>query len=726
MASPVSRDIFGGEVQYFRLDPRYWDTVLRRFKDTGLRGVTTYVQWGTHLIGEPDKKNPAGILDFEGKTDPRLNLKKFLDLVEKHELLLSFRCGPFCCNEMAYGGYPKSLVCGDPSLMVWDYQNRATQGYWIGKKEGSQPSYLHPKYLQSVAHWFDAVDPFVVPRLRKVDSKGNTTGFITMMNLDNEISYIVKDSFLDSDYNPVNVERGGFYHQFLTEKYGSAKALSGAYGKKISAIEEVAPPREVPGVVGRDVAWYLDWVEFKQWVMCKYIVTLRNMHEERGIHNSDAFRFMTNFNPHLPEGVPTRMPAFEEAVSSKTGKGLVGYDFYRGVFMSYSGYHSMARVLKLMNASVEYTWSAEFMSGTWMKVLNGRVSDDHMKFMARCALAQGCKSISWFMFHDRDCWGDAPVSSHGHPRPSLDVLTQTPSMLFGKVKDWDALVPQTDVGIVYELTQHRHTSIGDPMPCNDNDNHVGKPAIEGTEAGKASKEYYGLFRLVEQAGVQAGVIDVDHEPKTLAKRLSKHPIVFIPGSPIVAKETSIALKKYVADGGTLVVSGPWPSVDQTGRPLAFLGLESPEPTEGKPLTVVLGKGAVVWHRDWLVQEEAEQESLASLSFVRSLINEHVATPAVRLEAESEVSYVDWQKGGGHAVYNQPRLLASAILHESPKGDERLLFVLNHYPEAARFVVTLGKPASKLIDLDTDDVITLKNNRATVDVDRKFGCVYRVE
>jgi len=143
--NPVSREIFGAEIQYFRTDPKYWPILIQRLKDTGLRCVTTYVQWGTHLVGAPDQQHPAGRLDFEGKTHPRLNLMKFLDLVQESGLNLNFRCGPFSCNEMVHGGYPPWLVLGDPNMMVWDYQNRTTQGYWIGKKEGSQPSYLHPE-----------------------------------------------------------------------------------------------------------------------------------------------------------------------------------------------------------------------------------------------------------------------------------------------------------------------------------------------------------------------------------------------------------------------------------------------------------------------------------------------------------------------------------------------------------------------------------------------------
>ena len=35
-------DIFGGEIQYFRLEARYWKPILLKFKEAGLKNVTTY------------------------------------------------------------------------------------------------------------------------------------------------------------------------------------------------------------------------------------------------------------------------------------------------------------------------------------------------------------------------------------------------------------------------------------------------------------------------------------------------------------------------------------------------------------------------------------------------------------------------------------------------------------------------------------------------------------
>ena len=577
MFSIQSSNIFGAEIQYFRLDVRYWKPILLKFKEAGLQCVTTYVQWGTHLIGPASAEHPAGVLDFQGTSNPRLNLLHFLDLVQEMGLDLNFRAGPFCCNEAIYGGYPEFLAMGDPQGMVWDYQNRTTQGYWIGKREGSQPSYLHPDYLDWCRKWITEVDKIIKPRLK---SNG---GCITMINLDNEVSYIVQDAFLASDYNPVNVGRGGFYHQFLTEKYGEAAALP--YLQHFNSIEEVAAPRKIPTVIGGDFPYYADWCEFKTWAMAKYIGLIREMHEANGVRD---VTFMTNFNPHRPEGVPTRMPEFEKATGPR---GLTGYDFYRGVFMSYSGYQSMSRVLKLMNATLRYTWSPEFMAGTWNKVLPVRVSDDHMRFMALCALSQGCKAISWFMFHDRDCWGDAPVGSHGHERPSLSVLAWVKKLACEIIPEWDTLHPASDLAVIYDLTSHQHSYLGDPMPCDDNALYVGEPTVDATPCGKASLEYEGIFRIVEHTGRQASVVDPCHSAAKLKAEIT--PLVILPGSPIIHRETARVLERYVLEGGRLIVSGTWPRRDDTGTEMVFLG--------GIPAKqeVVMEKGRIWWVPDGL-------------------------------------------------------------------------------------------------------------------------------
>jgi hypothetical protein len=178
------------------------------------------------------------------------------------------------------------------------------QGYWIAKKEGSQPSYLHPEYLAWCRKWFDQVDPIIRKHLKK------NGGCVTLVNLDNEVSYIVRDSFLDSDYNPVNVRPGGFWHRFLAEKYKDAAGLP--YDTRYGGLEAVPPPRAVPENITRDLAWYLDWVEFKEWAMSRYLAELRRMHEQNGVDDylrkpfamGTLLEIIEGFAAQLDKGIP--------------------------------------------------------------------------------------------------------------------------------------------------------------------------------------------------------------------------------------------------------------------------------------------------------------------------------------------------------------------------------------------------------------------------------------
>ena len=92
----------------------------------------------------------------------------------------------------------------------------------------------------------------------------------------------------------------------------------------------------------------------------------------------------------------------------------------------------------------------------------------------------------------------------------------------------------------------------------------------------------------------------------------------------------------------------------------------------------------------------------------------------------DVSWVDWAPGGGHKLYPQPRNLGSAILHSSVT--ETILFVLNHYPEAARFALQFGSAhrVTRLVDLDSGSAHPVRAGKVVIDIDRKTAAIYRVE
>jgi hypothetical protein len=209
-------------------------------------------------------------------------------------------------------------------------------------------------------------------------------------------------------------------------------------------------------------------------------------------------------------------------------------------------------------------------------------------------------------------------------------------------------------------------------------------------------------------------------------KLADAPLVILPGSPVIHSITAQALENYVKEGGKLVVSGTWPSRNDSGTVITFFKGAPSKSGEA----VAIGKGSVWWVPVGLGSGQPEEDSLESIAWLTALLDKETPTPRVRVKPEHEVHWVDWNSGknmkseGGHCVYKQPRNLLSAVLHEGP--EDRILFALNHYPEAARAKITLAdKSATSLVDLESGETILLANGCALIDLDRKSAAVFRV-
>jgi beta-galactosidase len=109
-----------GEVQFFRMDPEVWESCLKQVKNLGLPIVSTYLSWYRFSTG-------PGEYDLEGVTNPRLNVRKFLDLCSKYDLYVTMKPGPWICAEETNGGYPDWLV-QNRDLQVLDAQDQPVKG----------------------------------------------------------------------------------------------------------------------------------------------------------------------------------------------------------------------------------------------------------------------------------------------------------------------------------------------------------------------------------------------------------------------------------------------------------------------------------------------------------------------------------------------------------------------------------------------------------------------
>ena len=108
--------LVAGEMHFGRVLPEDWDTRLAQAKAMGLNTVSFYLFWN---LCEPQE----GKFDFSGLTDVR----RMLQLCQKHGLWVILRPGPYCCAEVEYGGLPwwtakhadVKIRTNDPTYLAW-------------------------------------------------------------------------------------------------------------------------------------------------------------------------------------------------------------------------------------------------------------------------------------------------------------------------------------------------------------------------------------------------------------------------------------------------------------------------------------------------------------------------------------------------------------------------------------------------------------------------------
>ena len=108
--------LVAGEMHFGRVLPEDWEVRLAQAKAMGLNTVSFYLFWN---LCEPQE----GKFDFTGTTDVR----RMLQLCQKHGLWAILRPGPYCCAEVEFGGLPWWTVkhpevkvrTNDPAYLAW-------------------------------------------------------------------------------------------------------------------------------------------------------------------------------------------------------------------------------------------------------------------------------------------------------------------------------------------------------------------------------------------------------------------------------------------------------------------------------------------------------------------------------------------------------------------------------------------------------------------------------
>ncbi len=381
-------------MHYWRLEPSAWGAGLDAMRAMGMRVVDTYVPWGAHEVS-------PGVFDF-GRSRPRLDVVRFLEMVHERKMLAIVRPGPHINAEMTYFGLPERVV--------WDAacQAKTPQGnpvmLPIVPVAFPVPSYASEAFHEEVEGWYEACVPILAP-LRHPD------GPIVMVQVDNEGALYFRDGAYDQDYHPDSVQ---LFRDFLRVKYKRPSALRTAWNEPEATFSTATPPTRFDPKTEEELTRHLDWVEYQEHLLATAFERMGKKIAELGL---DGIPTMHNF-PLGEAGTPLNAQRLLGSID------LVGLDYYHHAT---PGEHAV-----LMRRTTELAVRAE---GRDIPAFGAEVGVGFPPFFAPhdekdslyallAALAYGLRGFNLYMAVERDRWIGAPIDPHGNPRPLADTYNE--------------------------------------------------------------------------------------------------------------------------------------------------------------------------------------------------------------------------------------------------------------------------------------------------------------
>ena len=153
----------GAAFFYHRIPRDRWAEVLLHLKALGINTIDLYPLWNWQ---QPEES----VLDYDGHTNPRRDLKYLLRLIEMMDFKLTFRPGPYFTDEWRNGGYPEWLLrrpeygMSEQSILEGRYPLWNQMQY--DRSEQAATEWLkNQTHLEYTRRWFHDVFSVVNPLL---------------------------------------------------------------------------------------------------------------------------------------------------------------------------------------------------------------------------------------------------------------------------------------------------------------------------------------------------------------------------------------------------------------------------------------------------------------------------------------------------------------------------------------------------------------------------------
>ncbi len=140
---------------YNRIPRAEWGASLAKLKSMGVNTIDLYIAWNWH---EPEE----GKLDFNGRSNPRRDVKSLLAMIDEMGFAIIARPGPVILNEWKNGGYPDWLLARPEFKMN---ETARLDGHYpplsglnpINSEEASAQWLANDTHLKYTRKWFGDV-----------------------------------------------------------------------------------------------------------------------------------------------------------------------------------------------------------------------------------------------------------------------------------------------------------------------------------------------------------------------------------------------------------------------------------------------------------------------------------------------------------------------------------------------------------------------------------------
>ncbi len=402
--------LLSGEVHYWRLNPRYWKTILNEVRQMGLKVVSTYIPWDYHEV-------KRGHFDFTGETDETHNLKSFLELTRREGFWVIIRPGPYIYSEWPNDGIPS---------YAYKYHR------------------LHPKFLEYAEVYLRKVCKIIKPFLASRKS-----GHIILLQADNEI-----DPWPDVfGYQYGLNGKPGLFQDFLKQKYKSdIQQLNRAWTCEYKDFSEAGPfiacmLKDERGLAlkgDHELKRNLDYFEFKYDYAYQCAKWCVNFYRKLGIDIPIYLNLYPFFYAH-------------DWAKMQSTADLVGIDLYPSNELMEDEHEQRKLIDKVryLKSVSKASYIAEFASGVWhaRHYESGVLTPNHYRLITLTVLLGGAVGWNWYMLVNRDNWYMSPINEWGRKRNELyDVFK-------GLVKIYQKMNPPllnklTDIGVTFNPLQY--------------------------------------------------------------------------------------------------------------------------------------------------------------------------------------------------------------------------------------------------------------------------------